>query len=126
MSVTSQESAIRQLQDEFDRAELDADAAALRRLLSDDFLSIGPKGFVLDKEEWIGRHVHFTYESLHISERDIRVYDKAAVVRNVQRNRARYRDEQVELVVRVSQIWVDVNGQWCLAGIQFSPMAHDA
>ncbi len=115
---------IRALQNEFDRAELHADAEALQRLLVDDFLSIGPRGFVLDKQEWIDRHVHFTYHELGTSELDVRLYDKTAIVRNVQRNRATYKDQQVELAVRVSQVWVHLRDGWRLAAIQFSPLAE--
>jgi hypothetical protein len=116
---------IRKLQDEFDRAELTADAETLRRLIADDFRSIGPKGFVLDKDEWIDRHRHFTYHALDTSDVEIRVYDKAAIVRNVQRNDASYRDNRVQLAVRVSQTWVQTADGWRLAGIQFSPLAED-
>ena len=115
--------AIRKLQEEFDRAELEADADALDRLLADDFRSIGPKGFVLDKDEWIDRHRHFIYHALDTSDVEIRVYDKAAIVRNVQRNDASYRDNRVQLAVRVSQTWVQTADGW-LAGIQFSPLAE--
>jgi hypothetical protein len=118
------EDTIRALQDEFDKAELHADTEKLRQLLTDDFQSIGPKGFVLDKDGWIGRHVHFTYEALETTDMDVRVYDKAAVVRNIQRNRATYKDEKVQLAVRVSQVWVDQGGSWRLAAIQFSPLAE--
>ncbi len=54
---------------------------------------------------------------------DIRCYDQAAIVRNVQRNKAIYDGKHLELTVRVSQVWVNQQGQWRLAGIQFSPMA---
>lgn len=37
--------AIRDLQDQFAKTELRADVETLNRLLADDFLSIGPKGF---------------------------------------------------------------------------------
>jgi hypothetical protein len=56
------------------------------------------------------------------SEVDIRCYDKAAIVRNVQRNRATYNDHEVALSVRVNQVWVNQQGQWRLAGIQLSPL----
>jgi ketosteroid isomerase-like protein len=117
------ENAVRARQQAFDEAELAADTTALQELLTEDFLSIGPRGFVLTKEEWIGRHVHFTYHALDTSEVDVRLYDRAAIVRNVQSNRATYSGEETQLQVRVSQTWVDQDGTWRLAGIQFSPMA---
>lgn len=115
---------IRALQDEFDRAELQADRETLRRLLADDFLSIGPRGFVLDKQAWVDRHDLFKYEELETSEVDVRLYDSAAVVRTVQRNKATYKDHPVEVAVRVSQVWVEQEGEWRLAGIQSSPLAE--
>lgn len=115
---------IRQLQDEFDGAELTADLATLRGLIADDFLSIGPKGFVLTKQEWIDRHVHFTYHALDTTEMDVRLYGgHTAVVRNVQRNRATYAGEEMELAVRVGQVWVHEQDRWQLVAIQFSPLA---
>jgi len=118
------EDTIRALQDEFDRAELHADRETLQRLLADDFVSIGPKGFLLDKQAWIDRHDLFEYQELQTSELDIRVYDGTAIVRDVQRNKARYKDERVELAVRVSQVWVKQQDDWRLAAIQFSPLAE--
>lgn len=119
------EDTIQGLQREFDRAELEADGERLRELLTEDFLSIGPKGFVLDKEEWISRHVHFSYQALETSDVDVRLYDNAAIVRNIQHNRATYKGDEVDLWVRVSQVWVQQQDQWRLAGIQFSPLAQD-
>ena len=109
----------------FDRAELEGDREALARLLTDDFVSIGPKGFVLDKPAWIGRHAQFKYQSLQTSDVDLREYDGAAIVRNVQENQATYNGQQIAITVRVSQTWVRVNGAWKLAGIQFSPLVRE-
>jgi hypothetical protein len=117
------EDVIRARQREFDRAELGADDGALRRLIADDFQSIGPKGFVMDKEAWVGRHVHFKYLALETSELTVRCYDRAAVARFVQRNRAVYQGREMEHTTRVSEVWVEQGGAWRLAGIQFSPMA---
>ena len=115
---------ILRLQHEFDQAERDADTKRLEELIADDFLSIGPKGFILNKEEWIGRHIHFKYQALDTSEMDIRFYDKTAIVRNIQKNRATYQDQEVSLTVRVSQVWINQQEDtWRLVAIQFSPMA---
>jgi hypothetical protein len=112
-------------QQRFDAAELAADTETLQELLTEDFLSIGPKGFLLTKPEWIDRHVHFTYHALDTSDVDIRTYNSdTALVRNIQRNRATYQDTESEIAVRVSQTWVRQDGAWRLAGIQFSPLAE--
>lgn len=107
----------------FDDAELRADRAALEELLHDDFLSIGPRGFLLDKRQWIDRHERFTYHELEVGEMDVREFGDAAIVRSVQRNHATSSGRDVRIATRVSQTWVVVEGAWRLAGIQFSPLA---
>jgi hypothetical protein len=124
MTTQTTTDTIRQVQAEFDRAELYDDRETLRRLIADDFLSIGPRGFILNKDTWINRHNQFSYQALDTSEMDVRLHDGTAIVRNVQKNRATYDNHPVELTVRVSQVWVNQQGEWRLAAIQFSPMAE--
>jgi hypothetical protein len=112
------------LQEAFDQAELHDDRERLRELIDDDFVSIGPRGFLLDKEQWIDRHDQFSYGELVTSEIDVRVYDGAAIVRGVQRNRSRYEDEELELAFRVGHVWMGKDGDWKLVAIQFSPLAE--
>ena len=115
---------IRDVQNEFDKAELHADTKKLDQVLTDDFLSIGPRGFVLNKEQWINRHKQFRYEQLDTSEMNIRLYGDTAIVTDIQKNKATFNNEPVSLSVRVSQVWIYENSQWKLASIQFSPMAE--
>ncbi|MGW0433448.1 nuclear transport factor 2 family protein [Micromonospora sp. NPDC003197] len=82
---------IRALQQAFDDAELHADTDCLNTLLADDFTSIGERGYLLDKRQWIDRHTEFAYLSLETTEVDVRCYDRAAIVRCVQRSRAAWR-----------------------------------
>jgi hypothetical protein len=115
----------RNIQDRFDHAELTADRETLRELIADDFLSIGPRGFVLDKEQWINRHDDFTYHVLDTKQIDVRAYgDDVAVVRDAQRNRATFRGQDVAVNTRVSQVWVQQDARWQLVAIQFSPLAE--
>ncbi|MEE6260746.1 nuclear transport factor 2 family protein [Plantactinospora sonchi] len=114
---------IRELRQAFDDAELRADTERLEALLADDFVSIGEQGFSLDKRQWIERHADFGYLSLETTELDVRRYDRAAIVRCVQRSRATWRGETMTLTVRLSQVWVELPDGWRLAGIQFSPYA---
>jgi ketosteroid isomerase-like protein len=116
---------VREVQNRFDQAERTADLDTLRELIAEDFLSIGPRGFVLDKPQWIDRHRQFTYHVLETSEMDVRGYGDTAVVRDVQRNRATWKDQQVQVTTRVSQVWVRRGDRWQLVAIQFSPLAED-
>jgi hypothetical protein len=113
---------IRELQRAFDDAELRAGTDCLHHLLADDFVSIGERGFQLDKRQWIDRHAEFAYISLETSELDIRHYGHTAIVRCVQHSRATWRSEKMTLAVRLSQVWIELPDGWRLAGIQFSPL----
>jgi len=113
------------LQEKFDQAEKDADKEALNDLIADDFLSIGPKGFVLNKQEWIDRHAYFKYLHLETSEIDVSLYDNTAIVRNIQRNIGDMNGRQVKVATRVSQVWVKQKDKWKLAAIQFSPLVDE-
>jgi hypothetical protein len=115
---------IRNLQDAFEQAEIHDDRERLRELIDDDFVSIGPRGFSLDKEQWIDRHNQFSYKELDTSELDVRVYDGAAIVREVQRNRSRYENKELEFAFRVGHVWTGKDGDWKLVAIQFSPLAE--
>lgn len=111
---------IGQLQQAFDRAELHADTPRLHQLLADAFMSIGERGYQLDKRQWIDRHTEFAYISLETFELDVRHYDHAAIVRCAQHSRAIWRGEEMTLAVRLSQVWIELPGRWRLASIQFS------
>jgi hypothetical protein len=113
---------IRELQQAFDNAELHADTDRLSTLLADDFISIGERGFQLDKRQWIARHADFAYLSLETADLDVRCYDHAAIVRCVQRSQATWRGDAMTLAVRLSQVWIELPDGWRLAGIQFSPL----
>ena len=114
---------ILKLQSDFDDAELHADAERLEALLTDDFQSIGERGFVLDKAQWIARHGDFRHVSLQTTDADVRRYPGTAIVRCVQRSDATWHGKPMTLNLRVGQVWVKLSGGWKLAAIQFSSLA---
>lgn len=106
----------------FDEAEAGADTAALHGLLTEDFKSIGEKGYVLDKARWLGKFTEFSYINLESSDIEVCAYRHAAIVRCVQRSHSIWRGQDMALTVRVGQTWVELPGGWQLAGIQFSSL----
>src|SRR5258708_9095956 len=70
------------LADTWAAAELRGDTASLEERLSDDFIGIGPLGFMLTKQEWIARHQSgdLKYQSFSLDEVKGRVYSNASIL----------------------------------------------
>src|SRR5690349_13657602 len=110
------------LQQAFAEAEFQADTSALRALLADDFRSIGDQGYMLDKAQWLGKFADFSYASLQSIDVEVNCYDRAAIVRYVQRSTSVWRGQEMASTTRVSQTWIQQADSWRLAGIQFSTL----
>jgi ketosteroid isomerase-like protein len=106
-------------------AERSGDATRLDALLTDDFLGVGPVGFVLPKAAWMARfRGGLTYESFELRDIQSRVHRNAAVItaRQVGRGTIQGRPLPFE-AVRVTLALVEAGGRWRLAGIHMSFIA---
>src|SRR6266702_7503258 len=63
-------------------AELQHDTAFLEKCLSDDFVGVGPLGFLLTRQEWLARHQtgDLKYDVHSLDEVRVRAYNEAAIV----------------------------------------------
>jgi ketosteroid isomerase-like protein len=119
------ETALTQLSSEWAAAELRGDTPFLQYTLADDFVGIGPRGFMLTKDQWLARHQpgDLKHESFTWDEVNVRLYGDAAVATSRQGMKGTYQVQEVEGRFRVSQVFVKQNVRWLLAAIQLSPMA---
>jgi ketosteroid isomerase-like protein len=71
-----------ELAEDWARAELDGDVSSLGEILSDDFVAVGPRGFMLTKVQWIARHETgiLRYGSFGLDEMQVRGFGHAAIV----------------------------------------------
>lgn len=117
---------IGRLTEDWAAAELRGDIAFLERTLADDFIGIGPLGFMLTRQEWLARHQSgdLTYESLDLSEVSVRVYDEAAIVIGRQAQHAAYRGNSVQAQLRASLVFVRQQEEWRLAHLQLSSIGE--
>ena len=105
-------------------AELRGDAAFLEDVLTDDFVGVGPLGFMLTKEQWMGRFAGgLSYESFAIDEVDVRLYGGAAVVTARQKQAGGFQGNDVGGDFRATLVFVERGGRWLLAGWHASPIA---
>ena len=96
------EQEVARLADAWATAELRGDTAFLERTLADDFVGVGPLGFMLTKQEWLARHQSgdLTYDALDLGEVTVRVYGEAAVVLGRQVQSAAYRGNPIMAELR--------------------------
>ena len=120
---------LERLGEEWAAAELGGDTAALGRMLADDFVAVGPRGFVLSKEQWLSRHDSgsLTYEAFGWDEVSVRVHGSAAVMVGRETARAVYEDGEVRHEIqdqfRATLVCVQERGSWLLVGLHLSPIA---
>ena len=119
------EQEVARLADAWVTAELRGDIPLLERQLSDDFIGIGPLGFMLTRQEWLARHQSgdLKYESFSLDEVKVRVYNDAAILIGRQAQNATYRGNSIPGQFRITLVFVQ-QGQWQLASLQLSPIGQ--
>jgi ketosteroid isomerase-like protein len=107
-------------------AERTGDADTLDPLLADDFMLVGPLGFVLAKEQYLGsrRSGDLKHESLVWEDVSVRVYGEAAVAVGSQTQRSTYQGRDASGRFRVTQIAVRRADRWFIVGLHYSPIAQ--
>ena len=103
-------------------AELRGDTAFLERTLTDDFVGIGPLGFMLSKQDWLQRYRSgdFAYQTLALEDAQMRDYGATVVLIGTQAQHATYHDQVMQGRFRITLIWVRPAATWLLAGCHFS------
>lgn len=86
-------------------AEATADTAALDALLADEFVGVGPLGFVLDKPGWVGRYEGgLAISALTVDDVSVREHDDLAVAVAVQTQEATYQGNPTNGRFRVTVV----------------------
>ena len=101
----------------------------MHRRVADDFVAVGPRGFMLSKEQWISRHDsgNLTYEAFEWDEVTVRVHEDAATMIGRETASAVYEDGEVRHEIqdqfRATLVFVEEQGRWLLLGLHLSPIA---
>lgn len=113
------------LSQDWANAERVSDTSRLADLLADDFVGIGPRGFMLTKEEWLGRHASgaLRYDSLALDEVTLRPHAGAAIVTGHETDTVQYEGHPMQGDYRTTLVFVTEHDRWRLASLQFSPIA---
>jgi len=104
-------------------AELRGDTAFLEHTLADDFVGIGPRSFMLTKEQWLARYESgdLKQECFRLDNVEVRIYEDAAVMTSCETIKGK-KDQDVEGRFRTTLVFVKQQGRRLLAALHLSPM----
>jgi hypothetical protein len=113
------------LQDSVNDALLGSDWQTLGELIDTDARIIGPKGFIIDRDTWIGVHQGSDYQQvrLDVTESEVRQYDGAGIRFDVVESECLYKGETIAGRFRVTQVWVRKEVRWRLVAVQYTSAA---
>ncbi|GAA1662861.1 nuclear transport factor 2 family protein [Fodinicola feengrottensis] len=106
-------------------AECAGDTTAIGQLLTDDFTAVGPLGFTLSKEDWLGRHAsgQMSYESYDFADVVVRSYEDTAVAIVRQHAIGTFNGHPVPSDLRASIVLVRSGDSWLLSTVHMSFVA---
>lgn len=105
----------------WETAEATGDDSASAALVTDDFLAVGPVGFVLDAPAWRRRrHEGLATESLSLSVGSVRAHGDTALVVGIQEQRASWREHRADGRFRFTLVLRRTEADWRVAGLHLS------
>jgi ketosteroid isomerase-like protein len=108
-------------------AEQDNDAEALDRLLAGDFVGVGPLGFVLDRDQWLGRFGNgLENQAFAVEDAQVRDYGAAAVVVGVLAQETSFQGRDNSGRFRLTLVAVRPTDRWLLAGAHIGMLQQSA
>ena len=123
---TTTDQQVREVLQRLTQAERDGDAGTLASLLDDDFVCVGPLGFVLTKPQWLGsyRTGDLVYQALSTADVSVRQYADTAITISTRTQQATYQGNPAPGgQFRVTHIMVRRGGSWLVAGFHVSPVS---
>ena len=126
--MSDQTQRVTTLGEDWAAARLRGDTSFLGEILADDFVGVGPRGFMLTKDQWLSRHDtgSLRYESFGLDEVQVRLFGGTAITVCRQSARGVYEGEngrfELDDQFRATLVFVRQDGRWQLAGLQLSPI----
>jgi hypothetical protein len=106
-------------------AEEQNDPGLLGGVLADDFLGVGPLGFVLTRDQWLARFGNgLVNRAFAVEDPQVREYGTAAVVVGVLAQQTSYAGADNSGRFRLTLVAVRGADRWVLAGVHIGPLQN--
>ena len=110
---------------EFTQAVAANDAAAIERLVADDWVIVDADGTVIDRSRFISaiESGALTHESMESTDVEVRVHGDTAVVTGITTSKGQYLGEGFITRERATDVLVRLNGRWLCVFSQLTRVA---
>ncbi len=104
------------------QAELKGDYNTLGNMAQPDFTLVGPRGFVLNREQWLDRYRNNSLKNENFSwkEESVREYGDLAIATGVQTQKSTYQGQESSGSFKVTMIFACDHGDWKMVHTQLS------
>jgi hypothetical protein len=116
--------AVSALQDKVNTALLSSDGRTLDDLVSPTAVIIGPRGFMISRDEWIDVHQSADYRQVKLEtlEATVHAYDSAVIHCDVMDSECLYQGQTITGHFQVTHVWVTDHQRWQLASVQYTAL----
>jgi len=112
--------------DEWVMAEQKPDLAKLNQLMLNDFIGVGPRGFVLSKKQWLERFADLVYDSFDISEQQSITLQSAVIIVAKLKQTGSCQGHRTDGNFTIGQTWVETGDGWKIAFLQYTTDSTDS
>jgi ketosteroid isomerase-like protein len=115
------------IEQDFQQAIVENDAAAIERFVADDWIIVGPEGKIIEKERFLGvvKSGALTHERMELEEPRVRVYGETAVVTGRATSAGKFMGAEFKTLERSTDVFVKSDGQWRCVLTQLTRIAGE-
>lgn len=105
-----------------------SDTDTLNALVAKECTIVGPKGYLIDRADWIASHNGEVFQqiSLQTVETRTHAHEGTAVRLDLQRSECMFNGERITGLFRVMSVWREGPRAWRLSAIQYTAVAPEA
>lgn len=113
-SIPHDQETLLKLEKEFEEAVVSNDAAAIGRLLADDWIIVGPDGRIIDKSRFLEviKSGALSHEKMESEDLRVRIYDNTAIVTALTTSKGKFMGQEFTSLERATDIFVKQNDRW--------------
>ena len=113
-SIARDQETLLKLEKEFEQAVVSNDAAAVGRLLADDWIIVGPDGRIIDKSRFLEviKAGALSHEKMESEDVRVRIYENTATVTALTTSKGKFMGQDFTSLERATDIFVKQKNRW--------------